>query len=1527
MDSGNRSRTTPRRRLIAVVAVLCATLGALAIAAAGAPAKTIYTHPFVTSFNGAGSMGAGGSTGPLSAVGDIAFDGNAGTLYALDRGYEEGVLDKFDALGAPQAFSAQPPGTTSLHPGCSYGGSTIAVDNSGTATEGRIYVLTDCAVVHAYEPNGTELGGNFPLTDPTFSFPCGVGVDPDGKLWVNDFHIGMTQFDPSGVATGQHFAPGLSCHFAIDQSAAPSPTRGDFWIIHTGDGGINVDQYVNPQGDKGLSLIPDENVPRSVAVDKNTSHIYVNDGSHFSEFDPGGNQLGTSGRPSIGHGFPSGPCPESAGIAVDAATERIYVADCNQINVFGPGVNEIFPTVVTDPADTVASGATLRGHVDPDGGGDTNDCHFEWGREVGQGGNTITYEHSIPCLPNAAIHNSDGNTAVSATLDHLDEGSEYHSRLVSSNDNGPEFGVDRKFIARQAPTISEVLVSKVNTDGATLSATIDPRGAATTFHIEWGTDTGYGNVIPVPDGIVSAPSAKVPDPIHPHNQSVNLTGLTPGATYHFRFVATNVLETVYSGDLSFTTFNISDETTDSCGNAPQRKQTGTALLFDCRAYELVSAGNTGGYDVQSDLVPGQATLPAHPNARDKVLYSMHDGAIPGIAGNPTNLGLDPYVATRGDGGWSTAYLGVPADNPFSDRPFSSVPSGADDSLATFAFGDAGGCSPCFADGSTGIPVRLPNGSLVQGMVAAPGVPEPGPGAEQDGYVAKKVSANGAHLVFGSTSRFAPGGNDGTGDVSIYDRNLLTGETHVVSNDPAGNPLPCLQGAGSCHSPGDGNGIGALDLSADGSRVLIGQKASTDAAGNALWRLYMTIGDAGNSIAIAPGATSGVLYDGMTADGSKVFMTATDKLLPEDIDSSADIYEADVDGGAVSLSLLSDGAGVTGNTDSCNPVGDWNLASGGPDCSAVALAGGTGVASGDGTVYFFSPELLDGPSNGDQDEPNLFVAKPGAPPRFVATIDSSVSKPPPPPPSHPLVNAAFGPEFGNAEGVAIDRLTRDVYAIERQDGSVVRLDASGAPHNFSAGPNAGGNALTGFGFDGPSASEVAVDRSGGALDGSVYVASFAGISIFGSDGGVLGSLNGSGTNAGSFGEACGVAVDQTTGDVYVADYYGKVWRYSPSSPSVPLSDGDYTVTGISTNGLNPCNLAVDSIGHLYASGWADGPLNEYDTSAFTAGPPPVPQLKPVAVTSTAVAVDPQTNLVYVDQANKVAIFDSAGNPVSTFGAKNMSGSRGVAVDPTNGHVIVSSGGTKLVEFGVQPTPYKPIDNPAVVHGVNSSAVHGFGDFQVSPDGEFAAFASAESLTGFANRGHYEVYRYATAGSGRLDCASCAPTGAGADSDVTLSANGLNLTNDGRVFFTTSEKLVVRDTNSVKDAYEWENGANELISAGSSQFDSGLVTASADGTDVFFFTRQVLVPQDGNGAVLKIYDARTNGGFFVGQQSVPCQASDECHGPGTEAAPPPAIGTYKGVGGNAKPSHRRKKRHKKHHKRTRRHHKGKGGRHHG
>ena len=126
---------------------------------------------------------------------------------------------------------------------------------------------------------------------------------------------------------------------------------------------------------------------------------------------------------------------------------------------------------------------------------------------------------------------------------------------------------------------------------------------------------------------------------------------------------------------------------------------------------------------------------------------------------------------------------------------------------------------------------------------------------------------------------------------------------------------------------------------------------------------MDIGDSSKTIDLAPGSTSGVLYDGMSEDGSKVFFTTKDKLLAADTDESADLYQAEVSPeGNLKLQLLSTGTEGAGNSDACDPVSNeagahWNSLEASPNCGVVAIGGGGGVASEDGTVYFLSPEDL------------------------------------------------------------------------------------------------------------------------------------------------------------------------------------------------------------------------------------------------------------------------------------------------------------------------------------------------------------------------------------------------------------------------------------------------------------------------------------------------------------------------------------------------------------------------------------------
>jgi hypothetical protein len=94
------------------------------------------------------------------------------------------------------------------------------------------------------------------------------------------------------------------------------------------------------------------------------------------------------------------------------------------------------------------------------------------------------------------------------------------------------------------PAVTAAAASSIVTNAATITGTVDPNGAATTYQVEYGTSTAYGLRSPSRD----AGSAGDPVAI-----SVRLTGLTPGTTYHYRVTATNAAGVRSSGDHSLRT--------------------------------------------------------------------------------------------------------------------------------------------------------------------------------------------------------------------------------------------------------------------------------------------------------------------------------------------------------------------------------------------------------------------------------------------------------------------------------------------------------------------------------------------------------------------------------------------------------------------------------------------------------------------------------------------------------------------------------------------------------------------------------------------------------------------------------------------------------------------------------------------------------------------------------------------------------------------------------------------------------------
>lgn len=231
-------------------------------------------------------------------------------------------------------------------------------------------------------------------------------------------------------------------------------------------------------------------------------------------------------------------------------------------------------------------------------------------------------------------------------------------------------------------------------------------------------------------------------------------------------------------------------------------------------------------------------------------------------------------------------------------------------------------------------------------------------------------------------------------------------------------------------------------------------------------------------------------------------------------------------------------------------------------------------------------------------------------------------------------------------------------------------------------------------------------------------------------------------------------------------------------------------------------------------------------------------------------------------------------------------------------------------------------------------------RVSNDGNRLAFGSTVPLTGFDNtdqatgKADREIFLY-QASSNELTCASCNPTGARPIGPATLPPwttpfeQPRNISEGGgRLFFQSKDALALKDTNGRQDVYQFElvgtgscsigspsyntasGGCQDLISSGESGDDAYLDDASASGADVFFATRQRLLPSDQDDHY-DIYDARVGGG--LPEPLPPSECNAEACRPGVPppgAAAPPASSTFSGPGNEKEVRKPKKHKPKKH-----------------
>ena len=417
----------------------------------------------------------------------------------------------------------------------------VAVDTSGGVANGSIYITdSEHRVVDIFSPTGEYKGQLTEFAGTPLAEPLGVAVDSSGAVYVSDYNFfgaphGVQKYVPS--ATNPVTDADFVATFGVEEPAAIAAGKG------ASAGSLFVDGYVHGAvtkissstgAEEGVIAQPAEGfVPKVLAVDPTTGHLYYSDGATVIGVDANGET-------------PKRITP--ATIAVESA-------------VVGLGIN--------------ASGQILLGRS---------------GREQ--------LEVYGPLGPPTPFIESQGAISASATE-------------------------------------------------ATLGAQINPEGFATSFRVDYGPTAAYG---------ASTPVESVGSDEAPHAVRAQIKNPTPGTEYHFRFVATNAVGTTEGNDRTFRTTSNLPASSQACPNEAFRVGP-SARLSSCRAYEMVSPVEKGGFNIEPPLAlgPFRAALYQASSFGNRLTYATSQG----FASPEGQAYSRQYLATRTGAGWESVSLSAP----------------------------------------------------------------------------------------------------------------------------------------------------------------------------------------------------------------------------------------------------------------------------------------------------------------------------------------------------------------------------------------------------------------------------------------------------------------------------------------------------------------------------------------------------------------------------------------------------------------------------------------------------------------------------------------------------------------------------------------------------------------------------------------------------------------------------------------------------------------------------------------------------
>ncbi len=1011
-------RASARLALVAVAALLM-------LGCSAAPALA-STHAAIT--------GEYGKEGPASTgLGDgcrLAYQSSSQHLYLLA---DQKIYGLAVSPGSATPLGGSFPVSAGLNSFCGDPGIDVNQAN------GNIFAVPSNQNIYGFSGAGTALGSPWPVS--TGGETCGVAVTANGEVWGGNYGThAVTKFTAAGVPAGPINVGFSFCKLAVDRSNGDlyvAPYNGEehlvkftaasgytekvtFPILGDNDPGLAVNgaefkiyvgnntkevkAYSTQTGELVETIELPEAGGRGIAVDENTDTLFVTSGNGESgkilEYLGITTPKATTGPPTgnsqvSGTADPNGVGPitecyfeygtsPSYGKKEDcneplpiSSTETVH-ADLPELEgevtyhyrlVLGTGVKfvigrggdgTIVPHNVKGLTTTAATeitqeSATLNGTFE----GTNEDTHyyFEWGQ-------TTNYGNVTAVPPGLDIGATTGPTPLEAKISGLTPGITYHYRVVAKNLIGTSKANDNTFKTYEPPSIESATSSNLTPTSAQIDARINPNGFETKYFVEYGLTPTYGLVAPASPASLEAATTG-------QEVEIPLTNLE-GVTYHFRVVAENKWGTVATGDQTFEFFP------PSCPNEHVRQETFATYLPDCRAYEIVSPEDGNG-----TIVFGGAG-PVAPHADNVYAFGAALGEFPGT-GDPVNsIYVDTYAATRTNDGWKTKFIGIPGNKALqADTPLSNLTM---ERLLSFSYDYAvpgGSSAPYVYDASDNQLGRWP-----ANIDSIPGGNEfTGEFFEKRGTL--QPSPDFSHLAFSSnTVAFTDDGLTSPPG-SAYDYDTAAGTTTLISILPGGGPMgggPIPAEPGDANDPADYINFPARteapvqnypSVSTNGSHILMSVNATPFQQFDNPHpdvHLYMRVNDQ-VSYDVSKGHV--VQYLGMTPEGDHVFFLTRDQMVPEDQDTSIDLYRWNE--ASDSLTLVSSANNGAGNSDSCGVA--WTTKCDVKPVVGAAITDNSIAANGD--VYFYSPEQLDG-TKGSYGQQNLYDFRDGAV-HFVASL--------------------------------------------------------------------------------------------------------------------------------------------------------------------------------------------------------------------------------------------------------------------------------------------------------------------------------------------------------------------------------------------------------------------------------------------------------------------------------------------------------------------------------------------------------------